>query len=132
MTKPSKDSANNFVLTTATEAGGYTTVQFERDPETSDTDNDVQFKVSSSFFKITSPGGTVDPTPIRPTRRWKGGRSSGTKASHPCGEEGGATTCCQVFVSTKRGKNRTKKSFYTKFVKIVYSRFPCGSTDARN
>ncbi|CAH3117058.1 unnamed protein product [Porites lobata] len=43
-TKPTKDSANNFVLTTATEAGGYTTVQFERDPETSDTDNDVQFK----------------------------------------------------------------------------------------
>ena len=50
MTKPSKDSANNFVLRTATEAGGYTTVQFERDPETSDTANDVQFKVSSSFF----------------------------------------------------------------------------------
>ena len=25
-------------------------MQFERDPETSDTDNDVQFKVSSSFF----------------------------------------------------------------------------------
>ena len=48
--KPSKDSANNFVLITATEAGGYTTVQFERDPETSDTANDVQFKVSSSFF----------------------------------------------------------------------------------
>ena len=31
----------------ATEAGGYTTVQFERDPETNDTDNDVQFKVNS-------------------------------------------------------------------------------------
>ena len=46
-TKPSKDSANNFVLTSATEAGGYTTVQFERDPETSDTANDVQFKVNS-------------------------------------------------------------------------------------
>ena len=27
-------------------------MQFERDPETSDTDNDVQFKVSSSFFKF--------------------------------------------------------------------------------
>ncbi|XP_073241699.1 DBH-like monooxygenase protein 1 homolog isoform X1 [Porites lutea] len=43
-TKPSKESANNFVLTTASEADGYTTVQFERDPETSDTANDVQFK----------------------------------------------------------------------------------------
>ena len=47
MTKPSKDSVNNFVLKTATEADGYTTVQFERDPETSDTANDVQFKVNS-------------------------------------------------------------------------------------
>ena len=27
-------------------------MQFERDPETSDTDNDVQFKVSSSFFYL--------------------------------------------------------------------------------
>ena len=47
-------------------------MQFDRDPETDDTANDVQFKVSSSFFKILSPGGTVAPTPIRPTRRWKG------------------------------------------------------------
>ena len=47
MTKPSKDSVNNFVLKTAAEADGYTTVQFERDPETSDTANDVQFKVNS-------------------------------------------------------------------------------------
>ena len=46
MTKPSKDSASNFVLKTATEAGGYTTVQFERDLETSDTANDVQFRVN--------------------------------------------------------------------------------------
>lgn len=45
--KPSKDSANNFVLISATEAGGYTTVVFERNPETSDTANDVQFKVNS-------------------------------------------------------------------------------------
>ena len=42
-TTPSKNENQNFVLTMATEAGGYTTVQFERDPETSDTDNDVQF-----------------------------------------------------------------------------------------
>ena len=45
--KPSKDSTNNFVLITSTEAGGYTTVVFERDPETNDTSNDVQFKVNS-------------------------------------------------------------------------------------
>ena len=45
--KPSKDSANNFVLISATEAAGYTTVVFERYPETSDTFNDVQFKVKS-------------------------------------------------------------------------------------
>ena len=44
--KPSKDT-NNFVLTSASEVGEYTTVVFERDPETSDTDNDVQFKVNS-------------------------------------------------------------------------------------
>lgn len=44
--KPSKDT-NNFVLTSATEAGGYTTVVFERNPETSDSTNDVQFKVNS-------------------------------------------------------------------------------------
>ena len=44
--KPSKDT-NNLVLKSASEAGGYTTVVFERDPETSDTENDVQFKVNS-------------------------------------------------------------------------------------
>ena len=36
--KPSKDT-NNFLLISATEAGGYTTVVFERNPETSDTAN---------------------------------------------------------------------------------------------
>ena len=46
MGKPSKDT-NNFEIKTATEAGGYTTVVFERDPETNDTANDVQFKVNS-------------------------------------------------------------------------------------
>ena len=45
--KPSKDSTNNFEIKSATEAGGYTTVAFERDPETSETDKDVQFKVNS-------------------------------------------------------------------------------------
>ena len=45
--KPLKDSENNFVIKSATETGGYTTVAFERDPETSDTANDVQFKVNS-------------------------------------------------------------------------------------
>ena len=44
---PSKNEDQNFVLTAASEAGGYTTVQFMRDPETSDTNNDVQFKVTS-------------------------------------------------------------------------------------
>ena len=46
-TTPSKNEDQNFVITTASEAGGYTTVQFMRDPETSDTNNDVQFKVNS-------------------------------------------------------------------------------------
>ena len=32
-------------------------MEFERDPETSDTDNDVQFKVSSSFFLKNSISG---------------------------------------------------------------------------
>ena len=104
-------------------------MEFERDPETSDTDNDVQFKVSSSFFKFHL---RVGPLTHSHTPHPEMGEEFGYKGSHPCGEEGGATTCCQVFVSTKRGKNRTKKSFYTKFVKIVYCRFPCGSTDARN
>ena len=62
-------------------------MEFERDPETSDTDNDVQFKVSSSFFKITSPGGTVDPTPIRPTRRWKGAGVRVQKRAIPAGRK---------------------------------------------
>ena len=62
-------------------------MQFERDPETSDTDNDVQFKVSSSFFKIPSPGGTVDTNSHTPHPEMERGGSSGTKASHPCGEE---------------------------------------------
>ena len=44
---PSKNEDQNFVITTASEADGYTTVQFMRDPETSDTNNDVQFKVNS-------------------------------------------------------------------------------------
>ena len=79
------DSANNFVLRTATEDGGYTTVQFERDPETSDTTNDVQFKVSSSFFKILSPRGTVASTPIRPTRKWKGAGLWVQKRAIPAG-----------------------------------------------
>ena len=83
-------------------------MQFERDPETSDTDNDVQFKVISSFFKIPSPGGTVDTNSHTPHPEMERSGSSGTKASHPCGEERGATTCCQVSVSTKRRKNRIK------------------------
>ena len=45
--KPPMDSAQNFVLKSAAEVSGYTTVVFERDPETSDTSNDVQFKVNS-------------------------------------------------------------------------------------
>ena len=45
--KPPMDSAQNFVLKSAAEASGYTTVVFERDPETSDTANDVQFEVNS-------------------------------------------------------------------------------------
>ena len=105
-------------------------MQFERDPETSDTDNDVQFKVSSSFFKSHLRVGPWTPLPYALPGDGKEGGVRVQKRAIPA--EGGATTCCQVFVSTKRGKNRTKKSFYTKFVKIVYSRFPCGSTDARN
>ncbi|CAH3014977.1 unnamed protein product, partial [Porites evermanni] len=58
--KPSKDSANNFVLITATEAGGYTTVVFERDPETNDTANDVQFKPSTEVRIAWAMRGTSD------------------------------------------------------------------------
>ena len=43
---PSNDSAQNFDLISANETGGYTTVVFERDPETGDTANDVQFMVN--------------------------------------------------------------------------------------
>ncbi|CAH3117049.1 unnamed protein product [Porites lobata] len=61
--KPSKDT-KNFVLTSASEAGGYTTVVFERDPETSDTDNDVQFKpgtdVKIAWAKRDTSDGNVD------------------------------------------------------------------------
>ena len=75
-------------------------MQFERDPETSDTDNDVQFKVSSSFSSGWDRG-LHSHTP-HPEMERSG--TLDTKASHPRGEEDGATACCQVFVSTKRGK----------------------------
>ena len=40
----------------ATENDGYTTVEFDRDTETSDTVNDVQFKVNSFFLKNSISG----------------------------------------------------------------------------
>ena len=79
-------------------------MQFERDPETSDTDNDVQFKVSSSFFLNSISGWDRGFHSHAPHPEMERSGTLGTKASHPCGEEDGATTCCQVFVSTKRGK----------------------------
>ncbi|KAM7431418.1 hypothetical protein ABFA07_018020 [Porites harrisoni] len=57
--KPSKDT-NNLVLTSASEAGGYTTVVFERDPETSDTANDVQFKPGTDVKIAWAMRGTSD------------------------------------------------------------------------
>ena len=49
-TTPSKNENQNFLLTSANETGGYTTVAFERDPDTGDTGNDVQFKVNFDKF----------------------------------------------------------------------------------
>jgi len=45
---PSKDPTQNLNLIKATEAGGHTNVEFERDAETGD-DKDVQFKVNLNF-----------------------------------------------------------------------------------
>lgn len=61
--KPSKDT-NNFEIKTATEAGGYTTVQFERDPETSDTVKDVQFMVILNIPRQSYKFAPVTPTPM--------------------------------------------------------------------
>ena len=47
---PSSDSKQNFNLIKASEAGGYTNVEFNRDATTGD-DKDVQFMVSSSIRK---------------------------------------------------------------------------------
>ena len=48
----------------ATEAGGYTTVQFERDPETSDTVKDVQFMVILNIPRQSYKFAPVTPTPM--------------------------------------------------------------------
>ena len=107
-------------------------MQFERDPETSDTANDVQFQVifniprhSRKFAPIPWP-----PLPYTPPGDGKG-REFGYKSESSL-RGGSATTCCQVSVSTKRRENRIKYVYFTEFVNIVLSRFPCGSTDSRN
>ena len=92
-------------------------MQFERDPETSDTDNDVQFKVSSSFFKFHLRVGPWTPLPYAPPGDGKE-REFGYK-SEPSLRGGSATTCCQVSVSTKRRENRIKYVCFTEFVNIV-------------
>ena len=94
-------------------------MQFERDPETSDTANDVQFKVifniprhSRKFAPIPWP-----PLPYTPPRDGKG-REFGYKSESSL-RGGSATTCCQVSVSTKRRENRIKYVYFTEFVNIV-------------
>ena len=68
-------------------------MQFERDPETSDTINDVQFKVNSFFFFLNSISGwDRAPHPHTPHPEMERSGSLGTKASHPCGEKDGVTT----------------------------------------
>ena len=42
---PPKDAVNNFELVEATEMGGYTSVTFERNLTTGESDIDVQFTV---------------------------------------------------------------------------------------
>lgn len=46
VSKPTRDRNQNLVLIRATESNGFTTVEFERDPETNDAANDIQFKVN--------------------------------------------------------------------------------------
>ena len=42
---PPRDTVNNFELVEATEMGGYTKVQFQRNLTTGEADKDVQFTV---------------------------------------------------------------------------------------
>ena len=68
-------------------------MQFERDPETSDTVNDVQFKVNSSFFKNSISGwDRGPPPPYAPPGDGKE-REFGYKSKPSlCGEEDSVTT----------------------------------------
>ena len=45
MGTPTKESTQNFSLKKASEAGGYTNVEFERDATTGDNAKDVPFQV---------------------------------------------------------------------------------------
>ena len=50
MGPPPKDSTQNFNLIKASEAGGYTNVEFDRDATTADSAKDVQFTVIIRSF----------------------------------------------------------------------------------
>ena len=78
-------------------------MEFERDPETSDTDNDVQFKVSSSFFKIPSPGGTVDTNSHTPHPEMERGGVRVQKRAIPAGRK------CDNLLSGVRLNEETEK-----------------------
>ena len=60
-------------------------MQFERDPETSDTDNDVQFKVRSAFIKFHLRVGSWTPLPYPPPGDGKGGGVRVKKRAIPAG-----------------------------------------------
>ena len=49
-----KDSVNNFELVEATETGGYTSVKFERNLTTGESNIDVQFTVRLYINKYSS------------------------------------------------------------------------------
>jgi len=56
---PSKDPTQNLNLIKATEAGGHTNVEFERDAETGD-DKDVQFKSNTEVWIAWALQSSVD------------------------------------------------------------------------
>ena len=51
---PPKDAVNNFELVEATEMGGYTSVKFERNLTTGESNIDVQFTVRLYINKYSS------------------------------------------------------------------------------
>jgi len=59
-TAPAKDATENLDLKTATEADGYTNVEFNRDAMTGDTANDVQFKNDTEVYVMWAYNSNTD------------------------------------------------------------------------